>query len=301
MEDFGYLKDDDNKKTGRVIKKALLIGATLFSISCFIYITISAYRFVYNGGGNQVIQTIKSPPKPIKVIEEYNYEEAQNSEGNGIKINKEIYEDIFGNKKESLNKSPKHLLLAEQPVSPPDLTPLILEQEAIEETRKITPDLALNNADIKLATNKNKYSSIRREEIYQQNLAKNTDKKIIVFSENNQQNNQASVINAKKEALLAKQVLKKPNNLRKKRIIRVQIAAFNSKKLANDYWKNLDNNYNYIFANLKPYIEEADLGKKGIFYRLQIGNFINQIDAENFCKSFVAQTKKTRLDCIIVE
>ena len=51
----------------------------------------------------------------------------------------------------------------------------------------------------------------------------------------------------------------------------------------------------------KYFIEEADLGRRGVFYRLQIGDFFNQIDAEEFCTRFVSQAQKTRSDCIIVE
>jgi hypothetical protein len=45
----------------------------------------------------------------------------------------------------------------------------------------------------------------------------------------------------------------------------------------------------------------VSLGKRGIFYRLQIGEFFNQIEAEEFCGKYVAQTKKSRADCIVVE
>ncbi len=276
MEDFGYLKDDNNR-SGAIIKKAALIGATLFSISCFIYVTISAYNFIRADEKNRVIETIKSPPEPIKVVEEYKYDEI-NNQNDGVKIDKEIYEDIFGNKKETLNSNPKHIRMQEEPVSPP---PVINQQFQDEEELENLKEQKIINKNQKLLSESPEAD-------------KNNDSKIIVFSQNSGQNKDAQTL------LNQRSQLNNDNN-HKRRTVRVQIAAFNSKKLSQEYWQKLNHDYNNIFSGLKYYIEEANLGKKGIFYRLQIGNFTNQIEAENFCNRFVLQTKKTRSDCIIVE
>lgn len=86
-----------------------------------------------------------------------------------------------------------------------------------------------------------------------------------------------------------------------KKMIRVQIAAMSSREAASEQWRKLDNSYSQLFSDLKPYVEKVDLGKRGIFYRLQIGNFPDQVSAEKFCNRYVAQTKKSSADCIIVE
>ena len=44
-----------------------------------------------------------------------------------------------------------------------------------------------------------------------------------------------------------------------------------------------------------------NLGKKGIFFRLQIGNFSDQVEAEGFCKKYILQMQKAKADCIVVE
>ena len=74
-----------------------------------------------------------------------------------------------------------------------------------------------------------------------------------------------------------------------------------SVKSAEDYWVKLNEAYSRLLSSLDPYIEEVDLGKRGTFYRLQVGTFYNQIEAEEFCNKYVAKTHKTRADCIIVE
>jgi hypothetical protein len=278
MEDFGYLKDDNNNNSA-IIKKAAMIGATLFSISCFIYVTISAYNFIRMDEKNRVIEIIKSPEEPIKVVEEYKYDEI-NNQNNGVKIDKEIYEDIFGNKKEALASNPKHIRMQEEPASPP-----IIDQQFQDDEELESPQ------DLKTEKSQTTTKQLTKAEINNQN------NKIIVFSQNNQQN--------KNDQILLGQTNQRSqlntNNQHKKRTVRVQVAAFNSKKLSKEYWQKINHDYDNLLSNLRYYIEEADLGKKGIFYRLQIGNFINQIEAENFCNRFVLQAKKTRSDCIIVE
>jgi hypothetical protein len=278
MEDFGYLKDDNNNNSA-IIKKAAMIGATLFSISCFIYVTISAYNFIRMDEKNRVIEMIKSPQEPIKVVEEYKYDEI-NNQNNGIKIDKEIYEDIFGNKKEALAANPKHIRMQEEPASPPIIDQQFQDEEELE-----------NPQDQKIENSKTSTKQTTEAKINDQS------NKIIVFSQNNQQN--------KNDQILLGQTNKRSqlntSDQHKKRTVRVQVAAFNSKTLSKEYWQKINHDYNNLLSGLRYYIEEADLGKKGIFYRLQIGNFINQIEAENFCNRFVLQAKKTRSDCIIVE
>jgi hypothetical protein len=74
-----------------------------------------------------------------------------------------------------------------------------------------------------------------------------------------------------------------------------------SKSAADEQWTRLSRRYSNLFSGLKPFTEAVNLGKKGIFYRLQIGNFYNQIEAEEFCSRYVAQAGKTKADCIVVE
>ncbi len=90
MEDFGYQKISKNIGLSKFIKKSMMIGATLFSIGCFLYITISAYHYVHNIDEKN-IKIIKSPINPIKVFAKHKKVAS--------KDNKVIYQDILENKK----------------------------------------------------------------------------------------------------------------------------------------------------------------------------------------------------------
>ena len=271
MEDFGYRKNDENDGSKSVGKKFFLICATIFSIACFIYITISAYYFVYQDKNGNV-ETIKSPEEPIKILEE-----AQNAEGAGaLQINNSIYEDIFGNKKGALKPQEAKVQAAVAPAIPP--------KKLAENNRQLIKDSFPNK---KLS-----------EEAKSPTAAPDKDQKIVIYSDKTKKAEKTKDLLTKNES---GGEAAKPATPSKKRIIRVQVAAMTARSAAEESWKKLSHLNSDLFSGLKPLIEEVDLGKKGVFYRLQIGNFYNQIEAEEFCTRYIAKTQKNRSDCIIVE
>ena len=242
MEDFGYSKQKEENYTSSLIRRAFLIGATLFSIACFIYITISAYYFFSQDANN--IETIHAQSTPIKIVE--NSEITPSDEA--IQIDNSIYEDIFGTRKQS--------------------TPIIIKavQPAIAPKEEI-------------------------EKFVEKDLKKTTEpQKIIVYTDTKPQAEQVS-LNEKPQ---------KPTR-KSQRTVKVQIAALTSKKSANEYFKTLQNQYPSLFDELESFVQEVDLGKRGIFYRVQIGNFFDQLKAEKFCKAYITKTHKSKADCIVVE
>ncbi len=297
MEDFGYIKNED--RSSNLIRKIFLVSATLFSIGCFIYITISAYYFVYQDSA--AIETIKSPEEPIKVSEE----QKENDSDASMQINHAIYEDIFGNKKESL-KTPKVRANEEAPL-PPQLSSHLQQQKFAEEKIIVSKNTVAKSEDLAIVENKASVSPTNKNA-----------QKIIVYSEKDKAKTETNTPSkqqpANKDLLTKKEgdvleyesktedkPIKDKKVESKKRSVRVQIAAMTSKKAAQDSWNKLNKTYPSLFSGKKPTIEEVNLGKKGIFYRLQAGNFFNQVDAEEFCKQYVIKTHKTRADCIVVE
>ncbi len=275
MEDFGYVKDENKRNLSQTMRKVALSCATLFSISCFIYVTISAYYYFYEEE-NGVVETIKSPEMPIKVIEA----DQVAIRDEGPKIDDSIYEDIFGNKKESLEKIAPKIRLSPEPALPP------VDSEAAHNISETDNNSSDKNSKIAIEKNKK------------------TQQQIIVYNDKPSSSSQdlLSKNNAAKAAptkQVSDQKLDK-NKSDKRRYVRVQLAAMTSKKAAEEYWKKVSSS-STIFSGLKSFTEEVDLGKKGIFYRLQVGNFSDQIEAENFCKKYTLQLNKSKADCIVVE
>ncbi len=298
MEDFGYQKDDSQSHFPDFLKRGFLVGATLLSIACFIYVTINAYYFVYQDKEGD-IEVIKSPEGPIKVLEE---EKIAESGTDSMQIDRSIYEDIFGTKggrKEVANAKIQKII---EPAIPP--------KPAEPDRRLITESLPKTGVENEAKNLGN--SKINPQINSKTAAAKSADQKIIVFSETQKKENSEKEIQKEKPAqdLLTKTngkakeekpVVAKPAAKSEKRAVRVQVAAMTSKAAADEAWGKLNHLYPDLFSGLKPFTQDVNLGKRGIFYRLQIGNFYNQVEAEEFCNRYVTQTKKSHADCIVVE
>ena len=327
-EDFGYLKDEEQHRFSAVAKKALLIGGVLFSISCFVYITISAYYFVNNDKDSN-IKVIKSPPEPIKVVE---------GDGEGVAvrdIDKTIYDNIVGNKHLS-HENLDNVRIVEQAK-----TPSAIKKSTKEAQREIVVDNSKNSPPVatmpSLPENKT-VDNVQNKSVASQNISKNgningANQNMIQNGNNSQYQNRPNSIapatpqkinnsnmmvydaqptGKVNDASLGSGVKKdQPKEQVKsaepqpknpiKGFSRVQVAALTSKNSAVDYWSKLKKTYPNLLSNLNYFISEVNLGTKGTFYRLQIGNFRNQVDAENFCQKFIFQAGKSKADCIIVE
>lgn len=88
-----------------------------------------------------------------------------------------------------------------------------------------------------------------------------------------------------KKALKKKPVVKKAAP---KKGHRVQIAALQSKGLAEKEWGILKRKYRTLLAKQPFHILKVNLGKKGTFYRLHAGNFPTKKGAQSFCKKLKA-------------
>jgi hypothetical protein len=299
MEDFGYQKDRDDEKSSNFNKKIFLILATIFSLSLFVYITITAYHFVYQDDEN--VELIKAQHLPIRV----SMEEENNKNNQNIQIDRTIYEDIFGNKKEAGKIDNTKVVNTPETALPPKKEfadkNLIVEKNTLNSIPQNTTNNPINpdyNSYNLVKKNPNDEKFIIGESI-NNNTSNDLDSPAnsnlnANISNNNFDYNNENIANNSMNAKL-------PKNEQRRKIVRVQIAAMSSKEMAEDHWKKLLRMNPELFVNLRNVIQKVDLGKRGIFYRLQIGEFFNQIEAENFCQKYISQTQKSKAECIVVE
>jgi len=289
MEDFGYSKQKEESAANSAIKRAFLIGATLFSIACFFYVTINAYYF-FSQNNNANIETIKAEADPIKIVEV-----DHNNEEDAMKIDSSIYEDIFGNHK-NIKEKEVRIRESDSPAIPPKTESFKTEKTNIttkNDDKKISREPFVSSTQKPIAEQEVKKQG--QIIVYSDSLEKTNDKAIIENSKNEKRTKTAPA--ADPHELVG--AIIKPTNTKKP--IRVQIAALTSRESANDYWSRLQKLHPSLFSGLKSFVEQVDLGKRGMFYRLQIGNFFDQIKAEEFCNKYVNQSQKSRADCIVVE
>ncbi len=298
MEDFGYQKEEEKSHILRLIKKSFMLSATLLSISAFIYVTITAYDYVNQDESE--IEVIESPEEPIKVIEE----ERADININELK-NNSIYDDLFGNSKESLAKNIPKIRFAPEPAFPPQAkAERIFGQGAREQfVAKDGP------ANLVVDTDDSEVKKPAEQRLLSQTNNGRQDQRIVVYSDQNKETgaNKDFLTKGKVEPQMQRTTQNIPektaasNKKNSRRYVRVQIAALTSKKAADDYWKKISRANSKLFSELKPYTETVDLGKRGIFYRLQVGNFSDQVGAEDFCTRYTSQTQRNLADCIVVE
>jgi hypothetical protein len=81
-----------------------------------------------------------------------------------------------------------------------------------------------------------------------------------------------------------------------KAMFRIQISAHRSAARAAASWEKLRRAHGAIVGSLIPHTERADLGKRGIYFRVQAGNFKTAAEARAVC----AKLKAKRQDCVIV-
>jgi cell division septation protein DedD len=78
---------------------------------------------------------------------------------------------------------------------------------------------------------------------------------------------------------------------------RVQLGAFKSREAAEATWASLKNAHAALLGGLSQVIAEADLGAKGIFYRLQAGAFAASGEATGLCRKL----KAAKVACMVVK
>ena len=76
----------------------------------------------------------------------------------------------------------------------------------------------------------------------------------------------------------------------------VQLSALRSEDAALSAWTRLQNTAPDLFAGANLDIQRADLGARGVFYRLRVGSFADRDAAKGFC----ADVKAAGKDCMVV-
>lgn len=76
----------------------------------------------------------------------------------------------------------------------------------------------------------------------------------------------------------------------------VQVAAFRSEDAAEAAWRKSAAEHPDLYRGAGKRIQRADLGAKGVFYRLRVGGFSQKTEADAFCDALKAQGD----NCIVV-
>lgn len=78
---------------------------------------------------------------------------------------------------------------------------------------------------------------------------------------------------------------------------RVQLAAYRTSEAAARSWRAIQGRHKDLLGRLNPIIQKADLGKKGLYFRLQAGPLASRAEASALC----AKLKKRKVGCLVVK
>jgi len=78
---------------------------------------------------------------------------------------------------------------------------------------------------------------------------------------------------------------------------RVQIASFSTETTAQKALKILQDKFPKLWDGRQGNIEYVDLGKKGVFYRLQLSPFNRKSDAQEYCRKL----QENNQDCYVIK
>ncbi len=76
----------------------------------------------------------------------------------------------------------------------------------------------------------------------------------------------------------------------------VQLASVRSDEGARQEWARLQKAHPALLGDLALAVQRADLGDRGIYYRIRSGPFPNRATAQDMC----AQIKAAKLACLVV-
>jgi hypothetical protein len=128
-----------------------------------------------------------------------------------------------------------------------------------------------------------------------------------VFVENNNvvidENIKKITINEKIETKSTDNIVKenKLTNINAGSYYRAQLIALKNQQQAKNFVDTTKKKYGNLLKNLDVFIVEIDLVDKGIFHRVQVGNFNTKDEASNFCKIYLKDSDKNTTNCIVVK
>lgn len=78
---------------------------------------------------------------------------------------------------------------------------------------------------------------------------------------------------------------------------KIQLGAFKSEADVDKNWSSIKKKHDSLLKDLQINVEKADLGDKGVFYRLQVGSIDNESEARKLCQKLIEQNQ----GCFVVK
>lgn len=282
-------QQQEHQSTAKKYNLITLVSVSIVAVA----VTITAF-YLYNSyqdktDGEVVVITVDDNEIKVK---------PENPGGMVVdNMDKVVYDTINGQKVEE--ETPRILPAPEEPL---DRTALVIEQEDPKDN-DLSEDIMIIEPTVNNEVVVNEVIEVVEEASPQDNPSKDSQK------EDSKQQEEL-----KKSSVKIKKVIKKDEEYidpitkedsdklsiavpKLEKFYKVQVASFRSKSDAEKEWKNLSRKHPKLIGSYKNYIVAKNIEGKGLFYRLQIGPFNNDAEANKACKAL----KSAGINCLIVK
>lgn len=295
----------------------------LFPIIVLVIIVFGVYawktdKFAINSNDTDEVPVIKADTKEIRSVP---------ADPGGMYIanrDKMVYEAISNNEKQKLPQVVQILPQHEEPISRDEIkqienTPAQevtseevaqkrvvmqeLEKVAVQELPKAVDNKA--ESTIKVATNDAKENKkiVQKQELLSTDVAVLEENEVVPSEKPTKKTEPAITVADIKNVevpspkTIAVSEPKKNNQVSNSKGSKIQLGAFKTEADLKENWSLIKKKHDSLLEGLDFNIEKADLGDKGIFYRLQVGRLESDTDARKLCKELIEQNQ----GCFVVK
>lgn len=320
-----HIEEEDEEETFSSFDRfRLIMPIIVLAIVCFVSYAWYTDKFAISRDSSVELPIVKASIDPLR-------EKPEDPGGMKI-INrdKRVYDAISG-KDDAKDKKPENILPApEEPISQEEVakltsektptTPELINKLPSEDRTEISPEKIapsagsnkepLENITIASRPEPQKQEEVKSVEITQQEAPKAATiapvaetkatepplpapVKIEVKEAKPEKIVKAVTADDIKEVTPKKKVAAEPKKTTQSRSgYRVQLGSYRSEADAEISWKNVKKKFSSLLDGLGNYVEKADLGAKGIYYRLQISGIKNETEARKICQALTEKKQE---------
>jgi cell division septation protein DedD len=300
-----YLKDFDDSEVEDVHQKPEIDLDSepgipiklLFPLVIIVVIVAGVFAwktgsFSFNVHDDGEVPVIKAQKDPVRIKPE---------EPGGMYIanrDKLIYETISNDEEKSLPKVVKILPRHEEPVEREDIQKKANEVFATLPSRLETKLIGNENEEKQAQVASSDVDSGKKEIIKKQELLAN---ELSVEKKDNEPAKEtkesitvADIKNVPTPSIRSRGVIEPKKS---KNGIKVQLGSFRTEGDVQKNWRNIKKKHSSLLDGFELNTEKADLGDKGVFYRLRVGVLENESEARKLCKKLIEQNQ----GCFVVK
>jgi len=249
-------------------------------------------KFVINNSDEKEVPIIRADKEPVRVT--------PNDPGGMYIANRDklIYETISNKRDNSLPKVVKILPRHEEPVKRENIKKAKEElfESLPEKLEKQIKEIDELKIAARIPTKEKESKVIKKQELLSTDL-KVLDEDMVSSKDSNKNENPITVDDIKNVPVpsIRTRGVVKPKEI--KGGTKIQLGSFRTEGDVKKNWKSIKKKHSSLLGKFSLNTQKADLGDRGIFYRLRVGSLKNESEARKLCQKLIEQNQ----GCFVVK